>query len=83
MWVLTYSLLMLAERGVDDTHVEQDLARVCDLVKLAEGIVELVVVVASEGRYPGLDFLQRVLAAMQSVAGGDNGLTSFNDMVLC
>lgn len=53
----TYSLLVLPQRGVDDAHVEQDLARIGNLVKLAEGIVELVVVVASEGRNPGLDFL--------------------------
>jgi hypothetical protein len=51
---------MLAQCGVDDTHVEEDLARVGDLFELAEGIVELIVVVAGEGGNPRLDFLRGV-----------------------
>lgn len=54
----TYRLLVLAESGVDDAHVEEDLARVADLVELAERIIELIVVVAGQGRNPGFDFLQ-------------------------
>lgn len=48
---------MLAESGVDDTHVEEDLGGVCDLVELADSVLELIVVVAGEGSDPGLDFL--------------------------
>lgn len=30
----TYSLFVLAEGGMDDAHVEEDLAGVCDAVEL-------------------------------------------------
>ena len=49
---------MFAESGVDDAHVEENLARVADLIELAERIVELVVVVAGQGRNPSLNFLR-------------------------
>lgn len=48
---------MLAERGVDNTHVEENLARVSDLVELVDCLFELIVVITSEGRNPRLDFL--------------------------
>lgn len=54
----TYSFLVFAQSGVDDTHVEEDLAGVTDLVKLLESIIELVVVVVTKGGNPGLDFLE-------------------------
>ena len=53
----TYSFLVLAECGVDDTHIEEDLAGVADLVEFIEGVVEFVVVVAGKGGDPGLDLL--------------------------
>lgn len=52
-----YSFLMLAKRRVDDAHVEQNLARIGDLVEFAKRVVEFIVVVAAEGRDPRLDFL--------------------------
>lgn len=54
----TYGLLVLTERGVDDAHVEQDLGGVGNGLKLPKRIVELIVVVAAEGRDPCLDFLK-------------------------
>lgn len=53
----TYGLLVLAEGGVDDTHVEQDLGGVGDGLELPKRIVEFIVVVTAEGRDPCLDFL--------------------------
>lgn len=44
---------------MDDTHIEQDLGCVGDLVEIREGFVELVVVVTAEGRDPCLNFLQK------------------------
>ena len=55
-------LFMLAEGGVDDAAVEEDLGRVGDGVEVFEGLVELVVVVAGEGGDPRLDFLGGWLA---------------------
>ena len=54
----TYGLLVFAERGVDDAHVEQDLGRVGDGLEFPERIVKLIVVVTAEGRDPCLDFLK-------------------------
>jgi hypothetical protein len=53
----TYSLLVFSQGCVDDAHVEQDLGCVANLVELPEGLVELIVVVAAQGRDPRLDFL--------------------------
>lgn len=50
---------MFAKRRMDDTAVEQNLGCVGDLVKDLQCVVELVVVVASEGCHPGFDFLPR------------------------
>lgn len=53
----TYSSFMLAQRSMNDTHVEENLAGVANLVEFTESIVEFIVVVAGEGRDPSLDFL--------------------------
>ena len=48
---------MLAQCGVDNAHVEENLARIADFVEFAKSIVELIVVITSQGGYPSLDFL--------------------------
>ena len=48
---------MLAEGSVDHAHVEEDLARVANLVELVQGVVEFIVVVPRKGGNPRLDFL--------------------------
>lgn len=48
---------MFAQRSMNDTHIEENLAGVANLVEFAQCIVEFIVVVASEGRDPSLDFL--------------------------
>jgi hypothetical protein len=53
----TYSSFMLAQRGMNNAHIKQDLARVGNFVEFVECIVEFIVVVASQGRDPSLDFL--------------------------
>lgn len=55
----TYGLLVLAKGGMDHAHVEEDFGGVRDLVELAQGVLELVVVVAAQGRDPGFYFLLR------------------------
>ena len=55
--IVTYSSFMFAQRSMNDTHVEQNLAGVANLVEFVESIVEFIVVVASEGSNPSLDFL--------------------------
>jgi hypothetical protein len=50
---------MLAQRSVDNAHVKENLTRITDFIEFAEGIVELIVVVTSQGGYPGLDFLYK------------------------
>lgn len=54
---LTYSLLVLSEGRVDYAHVEENLAGVLDLLELDDGVFKLIVVVATQGSNPGLDFL--------------------------
>lgn len=44
-----------------DTHVEQNFTCIANFVKLAKGIVELIVVITAEGRYPSFDFLRTTL----------------------
>ena len=51
---------MLAQRGVDDAHVEEDLGCVGDLLELLQRLVELIVVVAPQGGDPGFYFLWRM-----------------------
>lgn len=57
---------MFAQRGVNHAHVEEYLAGVANLVELAERIVEFIVVVASKGSDPSLDFLNFLSAQSQS-----------------
>lgn len=45
------------------THVEENLGGIGDAVKLFQGVVELIVVVTTQGRNPCLDFLCRLLAS--------------------
>lgn len=49
---------MLAEGGVNDANVEEDLGRIGDLLKLLQGFVELIIIVPSECRDPSLNFLK-------------------------
>jgi hypothetical protein len=53
----THSSFMFAQRSMNDTHIEEDLAGVANLVEFGECIVKLIVVVASKGCDPSLDFL--------------------------
>jgi hypothetical protein len=70
-------LLVLAESSMDDAHVEEDLAGVGDLVKLSQSIFELVVVVATKGRNPGLDFLKaKVSMGVRRIVGQALSLVS-------
>lgn len=43
----TYSFLVLPKCGMDNTHVEQNLACVANLSKLVEGLFEFIVVVTT------------------------------------
>lgn len=58
---------MLAQRSVNDTHIEEDLASVADLVEFGEGVVKLIAVVASKGSDPSLDFLCNSVSAAGQV----------------
>lgn len=42
---------------MNDTHIKENLARITDLVKFAQRIIELIVIISSQGRNPSLDFL--------------------------
>lgn len=42
---------------MDNAHVEENLARIADFVEFAKSIVELIVVITSQGGYPSLYFL--------------------------
>ena len=48
---------MFANRCMYHTTIEQNLGRVCDVVKDLERVLELIVVVVVQGVDPGLDFL--------------------------
>ena len=50
---------MLAESGMDDAHVEENLRRIGNLLELLQCLVELIIVVAPQGGDPGLYFLFR------------------------
>lgn len=54
---MTYSFLMFTEGGMDDPHVEEDLGGIGDLLKLAQCLVELIVVIPPQGGNPGFYFL--------------------------
>lgn len=72
-WVWPYRFLVLSEGGVDDTHVEQYLAGVGDFLELGEGVVELVVVITSEGGDPSLDLLRLRVSLRQASSGTSQG----------
>jgi hypothetical protein len=85
-------LLVLAERCIDDAHVEQDLGGIRDPVKGLERLIELIVVVELEGLDPCLDFLLRARVSRCSAISSRRGisqwsheglvhLTCFNDML--
>lgn len=40
---------MLAERGMYDSHIEEDLTRVGNLLELAKCAVELIVIIERQG----------------------------------
>jgi hypothetical protein len=61
----TDSLLVLSQSSVNDTHVEEDLGRVRDLLELLQRLVELIVVVTAKGRYPRFYFLYRGMSATE------------------
>ena len=62
---------------MDDAHVEENLAGVGDLVKLSQSILELVVVIATQGRNPGLDFLEaKVSMGVRRIVGQALSLVS-------
>lgn len=51
---------MLAQCGMNDAAVEQNLGGVGNLSKHLEGVIEIVVVIAGQRCHPGLDFLPRL-----------------------
>lgn len=53
----TNSLLVLAERGVNDAHVKKNLGSIRDLLELLEGFVKFIVVVVGQRGHPRFDFL--------------------------
>lgn len=77
---------MLAQRGVDDAHVEENLARIANLVELGKSFVKLVIVVAAQGRDPGLNLLHKPRLSAYAAPSSDKtmrptSLTCFNDIV--
>lgn len=77
---------MLAQSGVDDAHVEEDLAGIANLVELGKSFVEFVVVVATQGRDPGLNLLHKPRVSAYTTPSSDKtirpiSLTCFNDIV--
>jgi hypothetical protein len=60
--MFAYSFLVLAEGRVNDSHVEEDLGRIRDVFEVAQCLLKLIVVVPAQGRYPSLNFLDRVVS---------------------
>lgn len=48
---------------MDDTHVEQNLGRIGNLLEISQSFVEFIVVVSREGGDPRLYFLQELSIA--------------------
>lgn len=61
----THGLFVLAKRGVDNAHVEQDLGGIGDLLEVLQCIVILIVVIPRECGDPGLYFLLRLVSKRQ------------------
>lgn len=53
----TYCFLVLAQGSVDDTHVEQNLGGVGNLLEVPQCLVEFIVVIPRKGGDPGFYFL--------------------------
>lgn len=53
----TYSLLVLTQRRMDNSHVEEDLGGVGNLFEFLQRGVEFAIVILREGRDPSLYFL--------------------------
>ncbi|KAK1241789.1 hypothetical protein MKX07_007612 [Trichoderma sp. CBMAI-0711] len=82
----THSFLVLAQSGVDDTHVEENLACIANLVELSKSFVKLIIVVATKGRDPGLNFLHKPRVSAYATPSSDKttrptSLTCFRDIV--
>lgn len=52
---------------MNDTHVEQDLGSVGNVLKVLERLVKLIVIVVAKGRHPSLDFLYRWISSKSHV----------------
>jgi hypothetical protein len=73
---------MLAEGGVDDADVEENLAGFSNLLELFDSIVKFVVVVSSQGSNPGLDLLEtRSVTVHPLTPALKSRLTCFNDII--
>ena len=70
---------MLAEGGVNDTHVKEDLGRIGDLFELAQCLVEFIVVILRKGCDPALYFLIPREETRVS-KGSRNGLKGFKGL---
>lgn len=53
----TNSFLMLSERGMNYTTVEQNLGSIRDPIELLQGLIKLIVVIVGKCCHPSLDFL--------------------------
>jgi hypothetical protein len=74
---------MLAQGGMYDTHIEQNLGGICNVLKLLQCIVELVVVVPRQGRDPSLYFLVKGSAQETHHShSAHKKHTCFNDMAV-
>lgn len=51
---------MLSKSRMNNTTVEQNFGGIGDAIKFLQRLVEFVIVIVAEGRYPSLDFLSRI-----------------------
>ena len=72
---------MLSQSRMNDATVEEDLGGICDIVKLLQGAVELVIVVVAERRHPRLDFLSSCEHSLLLIALEVQEPTCFKDIV--
>lgn len=75
---VTYRLVMLTERRIDHSAVEQNLRRVGDLVEMPQRLLEVLIVVGVKGLDPGLNFLY--LINVHPDKPRPDYLTCFNDI---
>lgn len=64
----TYSFLVLAKCGMDDTHIEEDFRCIRNVLEVFQCIVEFVVVIPPQGGDPGFYFLAGVSRGWQILA---------------